>query len=149
METRAKVLVLVSSGHGLPLQDGKVYSGAGYYLNELPVPVRALMKNGYEITFANPKGNTPQLDVKVSDAAAKSSSNSCASSGRGVMCSPVRVGCRSSMIRLLQLCYERWAANLKSSLSPSGVVTVNSVCRQKCTLSGFGVPRRVHKDLAQ
>src|SRR5579859_2747995 len=54
MKTKGKILVLVSSGHGLPLQDGKVYSGAGYYLNELTVPVRALMKDGYEITFANP-----------------------------------------------------------------------------------------------
>src|ERR1700750_2256084 len=63
MATKGKVLVLVSSGHGLPLRDGKVYAGAGYYLNELTVPVRALMKEGYEITFANPKGNTPQLDV--------------------------------------------------------------------------------------
>ena len=60
---KGKVLVLVSSGNGLPLKDGKVYAGAGYYLNELTVPVRALMKEGYEITFANPKGNTPQLDV--------------------------------------------------------------------------------------
>src|ERR1700691_464007 len=63
MTTKGKVLVLVSSGHGLPLKDGKVYAGAGYYLNELTVPVRALMKEGYEITFANPKGNTPQIDV--------------------------------------------------------------------------------------
>ena len=63
MTTTGKVLVLVSSGHGLPLKDGKVYAGAGYYLNELTVPVRALMKEGYEITFANPKGNTPQMDV--------------------------------------------------------------------------------------
>ena len=62
MKSKGKVLVLVSSGHGLPLQDGKVYAGAGYYLNELTVPVRALMDEGYEITFANPKGNTPQLD---------------------------------------------------------------------------------------
>ena len=54
MATKGKVLVLVSSGHGLPLKDGKVYTGAGYYLNELTVPVRALMKEGYEITFANP-----------------------------------------------------------------------------------------------
>ena len=68
MKTKGKVLVLVSSGHGLPLQDGKVYSGAGYYLNKLTVPVRALMKNGYEITFANPKGNTPQLDVNSATA---------------------------------------------------------------------------------
>src|ERR1700693_4456197 len=63
MTTKGKVLVLVSSGHGLPLKDGKVYKGAGYYLNELTVPVRALMKEGYEITFAHPKRNTPQLDV--------------------------------------------------------------------------------------
>ena len=47
----------------MPLKDGKVYTGAGYYLNELTVPVRALMKEGYEITFANPKGNAPQVDV--------------------------------------------------------------------------------------
>jgi putative intracellular protease/amidase len=63
MTTKGKVLVLVSSGHGLPLKDGKVYAGAGYYLNELTVPVRALMKEGYEITFATPKGNAPQVDV--------------------------------------------------------------------------------------
>jgi putative intracellular protease/amidase len=63
MKTKGKVLVLVSSGRGLPLKDGKVYKGAGYYLNELTVPVRALMQEGYEIIFANPKGNTPQPDV--------------------------------------------------------------------------------------
>src|SRR5438270_8877893 len=63
MTAKGKVLVLVSSGRGLPLKEGKVYAGAGYYLNELTVPVRALMKEGYEITFANPKGNTPQMDV--------------------------------------------------------------------------------------
>ena len=63
MATKGKILVLVSSGRGLPLKDGKVYAGAGYYLNELTVPVRALMAEGYEITFANPKGNTPQVDV--------------------------------------------------------------------------------------
>jgi putative intracellular protease/amidase len=63
MTTKGKVLVLVSSGRGLPLKDGGCYTGAGYYLNELTVPVRALMKEGYEITFANPKGNAPQVDV--------------------------------------------------------------------------------------
>ncbi len=63
MTTKGKVLVLVSSGHGLPLKDGGCYKGAGYYLNELTVPVRALMKEGYEITFANPKGNTAQMDA--------------------------------------------------------------------------------------
>jgi putative intracellular protease/amidase len=63
MTATGKILVLVSSGHDLPLKDGKVYTGAGYYLNELTVPVRALMQEGYDITFANPKGNTPQMDV--------------------------------------------------------------------------------------
>ena len=63
MTPKGKILVLVSSGRGLPLKDGKVYAGAGYYLNELTVPVRALMKEGYEITFATPKGNAPQLDL--------------------------------------------------------------------------------------
>jgi putative intracellular protease/amidase len=63
MATKGEILVLVSSGRGLPLKDGKVYAGAGYYLNELTVPVRALMKEGYEVTFATPKGNTPQVDV--------------------------------------------------------------------------------------
>ena len=63
MKTKGKILALVSSGHGLPLKDGKVYAGAGYYLNEVTVPARALMNEGYEITFANPKGDTPQMDV--------------------------------------------------------------------------------------
>jgi putative intracellular protease/amidase len=60
MTTKGKILVLVSSGRGLPLKDGKVYAGAGYYLNELTVPVRALMQAGYEITFANPKATRPK-----------------------------------------------------------------------------------------
>jgi hypothetical protein len=41
MKTKGKILALVSSGHGLPLKDGKVYAGAGYYLNEVTVPARA------------------------------------------------------------------------------------------------------------
>jgi len=45
------------------LKGGGLYKSAGYYLNELTVPVRALMQEGYEITFANPTGNTPQVDV--------------------------------------------------------------------------------------
>ena len=47
MTTKGKILVLVSSGYGLPLKDGRIYTGAGYYLNELTVPTRALMKEGY------------------------------------------------------------------------------------------------------
>jgi hypothetical protein len=67
MTTKGKVLVLVSSGRGLPLKDGGCYKGAGYYLNELTVPVRALMQEGYEITFANPKGQHAATGCQFSD----------------------------------------------------------------------------------
>lgn len=55
------ILVVVSSENQLTLRDGVKYA-TGYYLNELTVPVRALMEAGYEMTFANPKGNTPSMD---------------------------------------------------------------------------------------
>ena len=60
--TKGKVLVILSSENQMALQDGKTYP-TGYYLNELTVPVRALMENGFDVTFANPKGNTPAMDV--------------------------------------------------------------------------------------
>jgi putative intracellular protease/amidase len=63
-----KILVVVSSENVLQLQDGKTYS-TGYYLNELTVPVRALVDAGYEVTFANPKGNTPAMDAHSDSAA--------------------------------------------------------------------------------
>ena len=59
---KGKVLVIVSSAHEMQLQDGKNYT-TGFYLNELTVPVRKIMENGYEVTFANPQGNTPVMDA--------------------------------------------------------------------------------------
>jgi putative intracellular protease/amidase len=59
--SRGRILVIVSSENQLQLQDGKTYP-TGYYLNELTVPVRALMDNGYDVTFADPRGNTPTMD---------------------------------------------------------------------------------------
>jgi hypothetical protein len=58
-----KVLVVVSSGSEINLRDGKTYP-TGCFLNELTVPVMALMSAGYEITFANPKGNAPTMDAQ-------------------------------------------------------------------------------------
>jgi len=58
-----KVLVIVSSENELPLREGEVYP-TGYYLNELIVPVRKMIDRGYEIVFANPKGNTPTMDKR-------------------------------------------------------------------------------------
>jgi putative intracellular protease/amidase len=60
--SKGKVLVIVSSAHEMQLQDGKTYT-TGFYLNELTVPVRKFMENGYDVVFANPKGNTPVMDV--------------------------------------------------------------------------------------
>ena len=66
-QKKGKVLVLVSSGHGLALKDGKVYAGAGYYLNEMTFSSR--VDDGWlRITFANPKGNTSQLDLILATA---------------------------------------------------------------------------------
>jgi putative intracellular protease/amidase len=60
--SRGKVLVIISSENQMKLKDSGIYH-TGYYLNELTVPVKALVDEGYVITFANPKGNTPAMDV--------------------------------------------------------------------------------------
>ncbi len=60
--TQGKVLVIVSSQDAIALRDGKTYK-TGYFLNELTVPVKRLVEKGYSVTFANPKGNKPSMDV--------------------------------------------------------------------------------------
>jgi putative intracellular protease/amidase len=59
---KGKVLVIVSSTDAIALQGGKRYK-TGYFLNELAVPVKRLKEQGYSITFANPKGNKPTMDI--------------------------------------------------------------------------------------
>jgi putative intracellular protease/amidase len=61
-QSRGKVLVVMSGGHLLDLKDGKVYA-TGYYLNELYVPLAALIKAGYTPVYANPNGDTPSMDA--------------------------------------------------------------------------------------
>ena len=65
MASKGKILALISSVVAVcPLKDGKIYTGAGYYLNEVTVPVRALDEGGLRNHLsANPTGNTPQVDV--------------------------------------------------------------------------------------
>jgi putative intracellular protease/amidase len=60
--SKGKVLVVVSSKATLTLKDGKKYP-TGYYFNELTVPVRKVMGDGYEVVFANPEGNAPVMDA--------------------------------------------------------------------------------------
>jgi putative intracellular protease/amidase len=62
-----KILVVVSSANKLTLRDGKTHP-TGFFLNELAVPLQALIAAGYEPVFANPLGNEPVMD-KNSDSA--------------------------------------------------------------------------------
>ncbi|MGY4527242.1 type 1 glutamine amidotransferase domain-containing protein [Pseudomonas sp. UBA4617] len=63
---RGEVLVLLSSEHQLPLQDGKRYP-TGYYLNEFGVPADQLLKAGYKLVLVTPKGNAPSVDPRSID----------------------------------------------------------------------------------
>lgn len=60
---KGEVLVLLSSETELPLQDGKTLP-TGYYLNEFGVPADALLRAGYQLTVATPKGNQPKADPR-------------------------------------------------------------------------------------
>ena len=51
---KGEVVVLLSSEHRLPLQDGKQYP-TGYYLNEFGVPADQLLKAGYKLVLVTPK----------------------------------------------------------------------------------------------
>jgi putative intracellular protease/amidase len=59
-QSKGKILVVLSSETTLPLKDGKTFE-TGYYLNELVDPAMRFKDAGYELVFANPKGNTPQV----------------------------------------------------------------------------------------
>jgi putative intracellular protease/amidase len=59
--TKGKVLIVLSSESILPLKDGKTFE-TGYYLNELIIPAQRFTAWGYELVFANPKGNRPAVD---------------------------------------------------------------------------------------
>jgi putative intracellular protease/amidase len=61
-QSRGKVLVVLSGGHLLNLKKGKVYA-TGYYLNELYVPLAALIEAGYTPVYTNPNGDTPSMDA--------------------------------------------------------------------------------------
>jgi putative intracellular protease/amidase len=65
--TGGKILVIVSSESSMEMRGGVRYQ-TGYFLNELTIPVMALTKAGYEIIFANPKGNSPTLDKNSENA---------------------------------------------------------------------------------
>ena len=63
---KGEVLVLLSSEHQLPLQNGEHYA-TGYYLNEFGVPADQLLKAGYRLVLVTPKGNAPRVDPRSVD----------------------------------------------------------------------------------
>ncbi len=60
--SKGEVLVVVSGGHILNLADGKPYA-TGYYLNEVAIPLKAIIDAGYTPVFASPNGDTPSMDA--------------------------------------------------------------------------------------
>jgi len=58
-----KYWVIGSSESELQLREGKTYP-TDYYLNEFTVPVKLMVDRGYDIVLANPKGNTPKMDMR-------------------------------------------------------------------------------------
>lgn len=60
--SKGEVLVVMSGAHILNLGDGKPYA-TGYYLNEVAIPLKALIDAGYTPVFADPNGDTPSMDA--------------------------------------------------------------------------------------
>lgn len=65
--SKGKVLVVMSGAHELELKDGKTYK-TGNYLDEVAIPVRAILAAGYTPVFASPGGVVPAIDVNSENA---------------------------------------------------------------------------------
>lgn len=61
VSNKGKVLIVLSSSDKLDLANGTSHS-TGFYLNELGVPLKAMVEAGYEPVFSNPLGNKPTMD---------------------------------------------------------------------------------------
>jgi putative intracellular protease/amidase len=61
--SKGTFLLVASSADSFELQAGKTIA-AGFYLNELTVPVMAAVAAGYDFVLATPKGDKPALDER-------------------------------------------------------------------------------------
>jgi putative intracellular protease/amidase len=61
MNSKGKILVIGSSANSILLKNGE-REHAGYYLNEMTIPPRAVIGAGYEIVLATPDGRRPVMD---------------------------------------------------------------------------------------
>jgi putative intracellular protease/amidase len=67
MSSKGTILVVGSNADTFILKDGKKQP-AGFYLNELTVPIQAALDAGYDIVLATPTGEKPVVDAKSLDA---------------------------------------------------------------------------------
>lgn len=56
-----RVLVVVSAAHRIPLRNGRS-APTGTYLGELIEPTDAMLKAGFQLSFATPDGKVPTID---------------------------------------------------------------------------------------
>jgi putative intracellular protease/amidase len=68
MNTKPTILAITSNADSITLKDGRK-EHAGYYLNELFVPVQAALDAGYEMVLATPNGTKPIMDPQSAVAA--------------------------------------------------------------------------------
>ena len=61
MNTKPTILAITSNADSITLKDGKK-EHAGYYLNELVIPVQAALDAGYQMVLATPNGTKPIMD---------------------------------------------------------------------------------------
>ena len=58
---KGTVILALSSEHSIVLKDGTV-EPTGYYLNEMAIPMMAVVEAGYDIVLGTPQGNIPVVD---------------------------------------------------------------------------------------
>jgi putative intracellular protease/amidase len=61
--SKGTILLIASSADKFELREGKVIP-AGFFLNELAVPIMAASKAGYDFVLATPKGTVPVVDER-------------------------------------------------------------------------------------
>lgn len=61
MSTKPTILAIASNADSITLKDGRK-EHAGYYLNELVIPIQAVLDAGYQMVLATPNGTKPIMD---------------------------------------------------------------------------------------
>jgi hypothetical protein len=68
MNGKPTILAIASNADSITLKDGRK-EHAGYYLNELVIPVQAALDAGYQMVLATPNGTKPIMDPQSAVAA--------------------------------------------------------------------------------